>query len=116
MKEALTKIMTLKVNMLACVAIAVLASLVTSFTSQLLVSKPASDQVIAAQVPMAPAGPVSVLNCPEGVYSPVQRTCVSQETFDAEMQRLFAALGINTSAYDLSNANSKTEEADTERN
>ena len=42
-----------------------------------------------------------VTACDEGLYSPVQKTCVSKQVFDAEMQRLFSALGIDTSVYNL---------------
>lgn len=41
----------------------------------------------------------SVLECGADVYSPVQRKCVSQQVFDEEMKRLFAALGIDASIY-----------------
>jgi len=45
------------------------------------------------------AGPSAIPDCSEGVYSPVQRACVDQQTFDAEMQRLFTALGLDARAY-----------------
>lgn len=44
-------------------------------------------------------GTQDLVSCDTGVYSPVQHRCVDQGTFDKEMANLFAALGLDTSAY-----------------
>lgn len=46
-----------------------------------------------------------LINCDEGVYSPVQNKCVSQDIFDQEMMRLYSALGIDVSIYQLNGGN-----------
>lgn len=43
--------------------------------------------------------PTSMMNCGELLFSPIQKKCVSKDVFDAEMNRLFAALGLDTKPY-----------------
>ena len=81
--------------------IASVASVLTTLTSSYLAPSDKSAPLTAATASLSVASQASVLDCSSGVYSPVQKTCVSREVFDAEMQRLFAALGIDTSAYGL---------------
>ncbi len=97
----LNKIMLAKTNVIGTIGIACLASVLTTMATwffahgSLLRSPP-----IAGETNTVTAS--SVLDCENGVYSPVQRRCVSQEVFDAEMKRLFVALGIDTSVYHAS--------------
>lgn len=81
--------------------IASVASVLTTLTSSYLASPNKSAPITAATTSLSVASQTSVLDCGIEIYSPVQKTCVSRKVFDAEMQRLFAALGIDTSAYGL---------------
>lgn len=89
----------MKLNAFGVVVVALLCSSFTLIGShfieqKILTTAPEPTSILNA-VPIT-----SVLECTEGVYSPVQRQCVSQNIFDAEMKRLFSALGINTAIYD----------------
>jgi len=99
MKKLLTNLIALRTNLVGTVLVSLLASSATLIGSHLLTLGPAShaDQY-AGPVSNVPSGS-SLLDCDEGIYSPVQRECVSQEVFDGEMERLFAALGIDTTLY-----------------
>lgn len=95
------KIVSFKTNVVGTVIVAALASVLTTVTTQYLSSPNAPLPVAAAPAPLSTAAQSSILECGDGVYSPVQKICVTREVFEAEMQRLFAALGIDTSAYGL---------------
>ncbi|MEM7289141.1 MAG: hypothetical protein AAF412_02015 [Pseudomonadota bacterium] len=100
MKEIATKILAAKTNVLGTIAVAVLASLITTVvTSHLSSSDSALHRTATLHMPTTAMAAASVLDCDDGVYSPVQKKCVSQDVFDTEMQRLFTALGIDTSLY-----------------
>lgn len=90
-------ILKMKVNIWGTLAIAIVASITTTFALEWIrFDAPASSALSASNLTTAS---LSVLDCDEGVYSPVQRKCVLQAVFDAEMNRLFAALGLDTSIY-----------------
>ncbi len=94
------KLINLKTNVLGVLSIAVLSSLATVLFTQLLEGQfltPIEQPAQSASIPMAPSG---IMECKKGVYSPVQRLCVDQATFDAEMKRLFTALGLDSKAYE----------------
>ncbi|KPB00653.1 hypothetical protein [Ahrensia marina] len=89
----------MKLNAIGVVAVALMCSSFTLIGSYLI------EQILLRPVPeltpiLSAVPSASVLECTEGVYSPVQRRCVSQDIFDAEMKRLFSALGIDTAVYD----------------
>lgn len=89
-----------KTNILGVVSIALLTSLATVFFTNFLQGQylgSVEQRTQPASIALAPSG---ILDCEQGVYSPVQRLCVDQATFDAEMKRLFAALGLNSKAYE----------------
>ena len=97
---SMQKLITLKANFLGVLSISVLSSLATVFFTNFIGNEfPSAIEQAAHLEPMAMA-PSGILDCEKGVYSPVQRLCVDQATFDAEMKRLFAALGLNTKAYE----------------
>ncbi len=98
----LRKIMLIKTNVFGTIAIAILSSACTILFSQFLTSINVAGVPSPQQMAMTSA---SSIQCEDGVYSPVQRGCVDQSVFDAEMKRLFAALGIDTSIYNLENKN-----------
>lgn len=93
----MNRILAVRTNLVGTVLISILASTVTVvvsqyFSSQNATSNPSTSPITSAQ---------SIVDCYRGVYSPVQNKCVDQNVFDAEMKRLFAALGIDTSIYNL---------------
>lgn len=94
------KLINLKTNILGVVSIALLSSLATVFFTNFL----SSQYLGSVEQPTQPASmalaPSGILDCKKGVYSPVQRLCVDQATFDAEMKRLFVALGLNSKVYE----------------
>lgn len=96
-------LLTLKTNIVGTAAVAVLSSVTTVLVSHWVAGAPVGDPVAVVPstvLPAAPGGTGSVaLACGDLIYSPVQRTCVDQQTFDAEMKRLFAALGLNAGIY-----------------
>lgn len=100
---SLQKVLNMKINLVATIAISILASASTIVISQALDPLFVSSASETSQ-PLA-VTTSNVTNCETGVYSPVQNTCVSKEVFDNEMQRLFAALGIDTSIYGLGKNN-----------
>lgn len=102
-----SNIISFKANVVGTVMIASVASVLTTLTSSYLISSDKSVPLTAATASLSAASQRSVLDCGIGVYSPVQKTCVSREIFDAEMQRLFTALGIDTTAYGLGGDNNK---------
>ena len=87
--------------------IASIASVLTTLTSQYLLTSHETMPVSSPSIPLSASSQQSVLDCGSKVYSPVQKTCVARDVFDAEMQRLFVALGIDTSAYGLGGDNNK---------
>ena len=99
-----TKLTTLKVNLIAVVFIALGSSLMTVATAmwwdEMFVSNAAPvPQTLANSTAAPPNLAASVLECGSEVYSPVQKRCVDQATFDQEMARLFAALGLDSKLY-----------------
>ncbi len=88
-----------KINVVGTVVISIVASATTLLLANTVDSLFAPAQITTSTAPVT-ARTTSVVECEDGLYSPVQRACVSKEIFDAEMQRLFSALGIDTSAYD----------------
>ena len=97
---ALNRLIALKVN---CLGVVIICAM-TSFITVLLVQFPFFRSIeITGAVPNNPQVEslvgISVLECANGVYSPVQRKCVEQTVFDEEMKRLFSALGLDTQIY-----------------
>jgi hypothetical protein len=93
----LKNLFNIKLNMLGTLVIVVLASVTT-----VIADKWIEAPQFASSAPSLLTAPQAAtpLICAKGVYSPVQKTCVDQATFDAEMKRLFAALGLDTSIYE----------------
>lgn len=96
-------LLTLKTNVLGTVAIAILSSALTVVLSQWLGNGSGDAERSVGPSAALSAAPSAVgtdiLVCGEQVYSPVQRRCVDQQIFDAEMKRLFAALGLDAGIY-----------------
>ncbi len=96
-------LLTLKTNVFGTLAIAIASSAGTVLFSQWLSQTPSSAvQATVPPVQMSVAGHASaedIMACGQNVYSPVQRRCVDQQTFDIEMQRLFTALGLDSAIY-----------------
>ena len=96
-------LLTLKTNVLGTAVIAIFSSAATVLFTQWVLQ----PDVLVAQPTMPPAQPslsqlaagADPMACGAQVYSPVQRRCVNQKTFDAEMKRLFAALGLDAGIY-----------------
>ena len=88
-----------KINVVGTVAISIVASTTILMLAKTVDNLFSPGQITTSTAPLT-AGTTSVVECEDGLYSPVQRACVSKEIFYAEMQRLFSALGIDTSAYD----------------
>lgn len=101
MKYYLSQIIGVKTNIVGTVIIASVASVLTTLASSFFISSDKSGPLTAAPASHSVTSQASVLDCGSEIYSPVQKTCVSREVFDEEMQRLFAALGIDTRAYGL---------------
>lgn len=97
---SMQKLINLKTNILGVVSIALLSSLATVFFINLLEGQFQASIEQPAQSTALALAPTGILDCEKGVYSPVQRLCVDQAIFDAEMKRLFAALGLNSKAYE----------------
>lgn len=95
--SAVRNLVELKANVLGTIAIACIASLTTSLATSYFSSE--EQAALSSSSPATFA--TSVIECGSEVYSPVQKKCVDQKTFDMEMQRLFAALGIDTEVYGL---------------
>lgn len=100
---AFRNLLNVKINLLGAIAVSVMASASTIVLSKVIDPLVNTNQMTPASGLAVTA--TSAVTCKEGVYSPVQKICVSQQVFDAEMQRLFAALGIDTSIYDLGGNN-----------
>lgn len=92
----LTKIATAKTNI---VGTALIAAGSSALTVLLVGGFSDSDDQLQSTATLPLPATASVLECGAEVYSPVQRRCVSQDIFDGEMKRLFAALGIDASIY-----------------
>ncbi len=96
-------LLTLKTNVIGAAAIAIFSSAATVLFTQWGMQ----PDVLVAQPTMPPAQPslsqlaagADPMACDAEVYSPVQRRCVDQKVFDAEMKRLFAALGLDAGIY-----------------
>lgn len=104
MRKTLSRLLSLKANVIGTIMIAAISSVVTVGSLTMLGKLDLSFQTQSANV--ADHSKIdlsnrstSVLDCETGVYSPVQKQCVSEQVFDAEMQRLFAALGLDTAMY-----------------
>ena len=96
----LQKLIDVKTNILGVVSIALLSSLATVLFTNCLEGQIFNSIEQPAQTASIALAPSGILNCKKGVYSPVQRLCVDQATFDAEMKRLFVALGLNSKVYE----------------
>lgn len=90
------QLLAYKTNMLGVMAIAIVTSMTTVAAQNWLMTW---NDPAPSVVPSLTTSASDALKCTNGVYSPVQRKCVSKEVFDGEMKRLFAALGIDASIY-----------------
>lgn len=95
----LSRLLSIKTNLIGTALTSVFASFVTVLVTNAL---SVQSSHTAQPVPVI-ASANTAIDCETGVYSPVQNKCVDQEKFDAEMKRLFAALGIDNSIYNLEN-------------
>jgi len=94
--KLLSKIASARANVVETVLIAAGSSVLTVF---IMNGFGHTEQTASLAGLRSVSTTASVLDCGAEVYSPVQRQCVSQEIFDGEMARLFAALGIDASIY-----------------
>lgn len=103
MKQRSIAFLSLNTNAVGTIVIAVLSSLTTVAATSIFGSLGAERQSmeLVSSIAAEPSTG-SVLECLGNVYSPVQKRCVTQEVFDGEMKRLFAALGIDSSIYGAS--------------
>ena len=92
----LTKVLRARTNIIGTALIAAGSSLLTIFATSGFATFE-RQSVTPSVLPALSAN--SALECGDEIYSPVQRKCVSKQVFDAEMKRLFAALGIDASVY-----------------
>ena len=96
-------LLTLKTNVIGAAAIAIFSSAATVLFAQWVlqpVGLVAQSMTLPAQPSMAQvAAGADPMACDVHAYSPVQRRCVDQKVFDAEMKRLFAALGLDAGIY-----------------
>lgn len=83
-----------KINFIGTVFVAILSTVLTISTYEIIINNDLADEAHMASQPSIGS---TVLDCETGVYSPIQKTCVSQHVFDQEMKRLFSALGIDAS-------------------
>ena len=98
----LRTLLACKTNLIGTVAIALLSSVSTVFFAHWMDGWGEREAVRSTGIPLVAAQPTSsaaITDCSSGVYSPVQKTCVDQQTFDEEMQRLFLALGLDPGIY-----------------
>ena len=101
-------LLTLKTNVLGTAVIAIFSSAATVLFTQwvlqpdVLVAQPKTPpaQLFLSQL----AAGADPMDCGREVYSPVQRRCVDQKVFDAEMKHLFAALGLDARIYQSGNS------------
>lgn len=93
------KLLDYKFNVIGTVLISIIASTTTLVLASVIENNFAAIKSSEVPVPVTAAAP-NVIECDQGLYSPVQRACVSKEVFDSEMKRLFSALGIDSSSYD----------------
>lgn len=105
----LNRILALKTNVIGTIAIALVSSVATVFAADWLEQRSNKNlgtlQGASPSARIAPLG-TALTDCEAGIYSPVQKACVDQATFDAEMQRLFLALGLDPSIYASESAGS----------
>lgn len=100
MQAKLKSILETKINLFAAVLIGCCTSVITNFTSHALFHSSNVRTLDTSALGRAPSlVQAPAIECGQQVYSPIQRSCVGQEIFDAEMQLLFAALGIDAKAY-----------------
>lgn len=91
--------------MVGVIVITFLSSISTVMVSNMWVLAPASNQVVQSDITSlsnditALNEPASIMDCGEYVFSPIQKNCVKREVFDAEMNKLFAALGLDIKPY-----------------
>lgn len=100
MKEIASAILGMKINVIATLAITAVSSATTLFLAINLGFIVPDNTIQTLSLSEAVTGiKPNITQCETGVYSPVQNRCVSQQIFDAEMQRLLAALGLDGSIY-----------------
>lgn len=103
MKEIVKSVITIRTNVFVTLATVVVSSLTTLLLAVNLGFIVPDTSSNPTQRPLTPtaAGNLdgAILECEAEVYSPVQNRCVPQDVFDAEMQRLLTALGLDGSLY-----------------
>ena len=94
----LKTLLHIRTNVIGTLSIALVSSSATVLLSNWLIV--GNQPVVRPGTLLSQAGNANdLLNCETGVYSPVQHSCVDQATFDAEMKRLFSALGLDARPY-----------------
>lgn len=93
---------SVKTNLLTTVFVASLSAVVTLYVSNWISQDEHAPKISNLANQQQKTNGKNVLDCNVGTYSPVQRRCVDQDVFDAEMKRLFLALGLDTTAYEQS--------------
>lgn len=97
----MSSLLNFKANIVGTAFVAILSTSITILAYEIIIK----DEV-GVSLPLTeaskPALGTTVLDCDEGLYSPIQKTCVSQTVFDLEMKKLFTALGIDASPYQSS--------------
>jgi len=106
MKKIVATLLNTKTNVFVTLIMVVVSSVTTllfAVNLGFIVPLSTSDPLAGSLALIASSNPGSpVLDCDAGVYSPVQNKCVSRAVFDAEMQRLFTALGLDGTLYQQS--------------
>jgi len=96
------KIASVKTNLLTTVFVASLSAVITLYVSNWISQDEHAPMISNLAIQQPKINGKNLLDCNDGTYSPVQRRCVDQDVFDAEMKRLFLALGLDTTAYEQS--------------
>lgn len=97
-------------NMFSAFLVALVTSVLTILISTVIdrkfvLGKPALGNVVFGLSQNATSKPGlrslsgEVMQCGDQLYSPIQKTCVDRSVFNAEMIRLYSALGLNTAPF-----------------
>lgn len=86
-------------TLMLVIATSIVTSVLTSITVLYLNPVGGRSEAVSISTNLHSTGNMPNINCTQGVYSPVQNTCVSQTVFDQEMKNIFTALGLKTDIY-----------------
>jgi hypothetical protein len=99
------KILAKQINMVGVIFISVMSSIFTVFVANGLSFLPPPNPLATTDIQepldkvLLSKKPATMTHCGEFLFSPIQKKCVPKDVFDAEMNRLFAALGLDTKPY-----------------